>query len=374
MGNTRRIWKAATVALLVPAAAAAQVTVQAGERLVCEAGAEPVGSLGITGIACDRCQFFTNGKVHRAVFWTEPTILNLDASNPAASVLREGDVLVAVDGQLITTRGGSARFSALPPDQPTRLRIRRDGRMMELSVPVAAACPTTKGADAPVVAGRPVPVPPPPAARVAPPPREVREPRGGIAVVAPAPPLPGVPEAAMLPSGIEPHATLGFGFRCDHCEYGVEVDGTGRWTFRSPPEVIGLDEATGIGSSPLRRGDLLVQLDGLELVSEEGGRRFANIRPGETLAWTVERDGKQVRVLTRARERDTVTAVARAEPAMPVSPETAPLRFSGTVGNTTIEVRGGRVNVTEDEGGRLVIIRTADAEIRIRVPGGDGGR
>ncbi len=372
MGNARRIWKTATVALLLPASAAAQATARSGERLVCKDGAEPVGSLGITGIACDRCQFFTNGKVHRAVFWTEPTILDLDGANPAASVLREGDVLVAVDGQLITTRGGSALFSALPPDEPTRLRIRRDGRMMELSVPVAAACPTTRSADAPAVAGRPVPVPPPPLARVAPAPREAREPRVGIAVVAPAPPRPEVPGEPMLPSGVEPHATLGFGFRCDHCGYGTEVDGTGRWTFRSPPEVIGLDEGTGIGSSALRRGDLLIRLDGLDLVSEEGGRRFANIRPGEALTWTVEREGKQVRVLTHAWERATGTAVARAGRVTAGSPETAPLRFSGSVGNTTVEVRGGRVNVTEDEGGKLVIIRTADAEIRIRVPGGEG--
>ncbi len=42
------------------------------------------------------------------------------------------------------------------------------------------------------------------------------------------------------------------------------------------------------------------------------------------------------------------------------------------VGNAAVEVRGGRVNVIESEDGKLVIIRTGDAEIRIRVPGGEG--
>jgi hypothetical protein len=374
------------VALVLPAAAAAQTAVRAGgEPVACTDDAEPIGSLGITGIACDRCQFFTNGKVHRAVFWTEPTILELDEANPAAAVLREGDVLVAVDGQLITTSGGSERFSALPPDRPVRLRIRRDGRMVELSVPVAAACPTAKSAEAPVVAGRPVPMPPLPPGRdvwTAPLPREPRPPRAEAAVRVPelpavpgVPGVPGLPEVPGVPvpgAGIGPSATLGFGFRCSHCGFGTAEIGPGRWSFSEPPEVVGVDE--GEGPVALRAGDRLLELDGVDLTTGEGGRRFAAIRPGQSLTWTVERDGRRVEVTTRARERAperaAPTAVA-AGPGVAVGGR-APLRFSGSVGNTTVEVRGGRVNVTEDEGGRLLVIRTADTEIRIRVPGGDG--
>jgi len=377
MGSARRTWRAATLALLLPGSVAAQATVAGGERLVCEDGAAPVGSLGITGIACDRCQFFTNGKVHRAVFWTEPTILDLDDGNPAASVLREGDVLVAIDGQLITTRSGSARFSALPPDEPARLRIRRDGRTMELSVPVAAACPTTRSADAPVVAGRGVPVPPPPP-RAASAPTLARAPgvpSAGVSV-APAPERPDAPVLPAPPPAPEqmaPRASLGFGFRCGRCSFGRSDTGDGVWSFSEPPEVIGLDTAVGIGSAALRPGDRLLALDGVELTSDAGGRRFAEIQPGQTLSWTVERDGRRIDVTTRAQERSLgIATVAATGRGVSVSTVPAPLRFSGAVGNTTIEVRGGRVNVTEDEGGNLVIIRTADTEIRIRRAGGDG--
>jgi hypothetical protein len=377
MGSARRTWRAATLALLLPGSVAAQATVAGGERLVCKDGAEPVGSLGITGIACDRCQFFTNGKVHRAVFWTEPTILQLDAGNPAASVLQEGDILVAIDGELITTRDGSARFSALPPDRPARIRIRRDGRTLELSVPVAAACPTTKSAEAPVVAGRGVPAPPPPPrASTAPTlPRVGEAPPVGVAVAPPpkgaaAPVLPAPPPA---PEQMAPRASLGFGFRCGPCSFGLDDAGEGVWSFSEPPEVIGLDAAVGVGTPALRPGDRLLSLDGVELTSDAGGRRFAAIQPGQSLSWTVERDGRRIEVTTQARERSRgVAAVASAGRGESVSTAPAPLRFSGTVGNTTIEVRGGRVNVTEDEGGNLVIIRTADTEIRIRRAGGEG--
>lgn len=377
MGSARRMAHAVAIVALLPVGAAAQT----GERLVCKGGVDPVGSLGITGIACDRCQFFTNGKVHRAVFWTEPTILDLDGSNPAAAVLRKGDVLVAVDGQLITTRDGSARFSALPPDRAARLRIRRDGRLMELSVPVAAACPSTKGAEAPVVAGRGVPVPPPPPVRVVAPsaPAAPAAPTGVTEAVPPAPPVavasPTLPRAAVpplpppAPEQMEPRASLGFGFQCGPCRYGWdEASRHGLWSFSEPPEVMGIDEEKDGRTADLKVGDRLLALDGVSLTSEEGGRRFSRIRPGDTLRWTVERDGRRIDVTTRAVERAPAERVARAA----VEATAAPLRFSGMVGDAAVEVRGGRVNVIESEDGKLVIIRTGDAEIRIRVPGGEG--
>jgi hypothetical protein len=373
MGTGRRMAQAAVLVALLPAGIAAQ----AGERLVCKGGVDPVGSLGITGISCDRCQFFTNGKVHRAVFWTEPTILDLDASNPASSVLRKGDVLVAVDGQLITTRDGSARFSALPPDRAALLRIRRDGRLVDVSVPVAAACPATKEAEAPVVGGGGVTVPPPPPRRVTEPavppvvvlepatpapPAKVTEPRPATEPVLPPPPP--------APARMAPEASLGFGFRCSECVYREgEGDRLGTWTFPEPPEVVGIDPEKDGRAAALRAGDHLVALDGVLLTTEQGGRRFSQIRPGDTLRWTVERDGREITLTTRAVQRAPAARVARA---VVEDPSTAPLRFSGMVGDAAVEVRGGRVNVIESEDGRMVIIRTGDTEIRIRVPGGEG--
>lgn len=355
---------AALATVLMPVGLAAQV-VTTGERLVCKEG-DPVGSLGITGIKCDRCQFFTNGKVHRAVFWTEPTILDINQDYPAASVLRKGDVIVAVDGELITTREGSARFSALPSDESARLRIRRDGRLMEVDVPVKAECPTAK-AVAPVVAGRPLPAPPAPPRGVAvspatpaAPPAPPAKPAGVAAAVAPVVPA---------PPRLEPRASLGFGFRCTECGFSSDKGRTEvQWHFSEPPEIVGVESGEApAGRSGLRVGDRIAAIDGVDITTDEGGRRFAGIAPGDQVRWTLLRDGRRVTVTTTARPpRETEAVVASEQRDF----ATAPLRFSGTVGNTTVEVRGGRITVTEDEDGKLLVIRTRDAEIRIRVPGG----
>lgn len=356
--------RAAALAVLLPGSLGAQ----AGERLVCRGGVDPVGSLGITGISCDRCQFFTNGKMHRAVFWTEPTILELDQEHPAAAVLREGDVLIAVDGELITTREGSARFSALPVGEATRLRIRREGRATELSVPVVATCPDEKSGT-PSVAGRPVPVRPPrPPVEAAVTPRVPAKPVPSASAprrpVAPVPPPP--------PRDLAPHVSLGFGFSCTDCGWSTTGEGeTGRWRFSEAPELVGVDETSR--AAGLRPGDRLLALDGVSLTTEEGGRRFAAIRPRDTLRWTVERSGRtlEVRTVAAAPEPSVVPAGAPVA-ALPLPDASkAPIRFTGMIGDVAVELRGaGRVYVTEEEDGRLVIIRTGDAEIRLRAPGG----
>ncbi|MGD8319324.1 MAG: PDZ domain-containing protein [Gemmatimonadota bacterium] len=359
---------AALAAALLPAGLTAQEVV---ERLVCKEG-DPVGSLGITGIKCDRCQFFTNGKVHRAVFWTEPTILDIKKDYPASAVLRQGDVIVAVDGELITTREGSARFSALPPNEPARLKIRRDGRLMEVDVPVKAECPTAK-ASAPAVAGRPLPAPPRPPKGVTVPKPAAPEPAArpsrpaaAAATVAPAEPVPPPP-----PPRLAPDASLGFGFRCSTCGFSTaEGEARAQWTFSEPPEIVGVEPGEAPGSSGLRVGDRIVAVDGVDITTAEGGRRFASIQARDRIRWTVLRDGRRLVVTTTAQPRKESAKVSVAKSR---SFAEAPLRFSGAVGNTTVEVRGGRVTVTENEDGRLVIIRTNDAEIRIRVPSGGGG-
>jgi hypothetical protein len=350
------------------------------ERIVraCPAS-EEVGSLGITGIKCERCRFITEDGRERAVFFTEPVILSVRPTVPAAEHLRPGDVLMAIDGFLITTSDGWDRFSNLPADGSVVLRIRREGRVREVLVPLAGVCPSRDSGTLPALAGRPVP-PPPPKAVVAEP----------VAAV-PAPPTPErVLEAAELapalplpptPSSLAPHASLGFGFQCTDCAFDGEI-----WDFSQPPEVQGIAPEGSVASAGLRAGDRIVAIDGVDITSEDGGRRFAEIEPGQGIVWTVERDGRRLQVKTTARERRSplalaepvgeapaAAALARSVP-VPVASASArpPLRFTGSVGNVTVEVRGGEVTVTEADDGRLIVIRTGDSEIRIRAPSRDG--
>jgi len=87
------------------------------------------------------------------------------------------------------------------------------------------------------------------------------------------------------------------------------------------------------------------------------------------VSWTVERLGDTLRATTTAREQPEMMVTAPE-----LDPSEAPLRFSGTIGATAVEVRGGRVTVTESEDGRMIVIRTRDTEIRLVARAGQGRR
>jgi NAD(P)-dependent dehydrogenase (short-subunit alcohol dehydrogenase family) len=122
-------------------------------------------------------------------------------------------------------------------------------------------------------------------------------------------------------------------------------------------------------------------IDGESLVSREGGRRFGSVEPGETVRWTY----------VRANETRTTTATAGRRPNLPPPPPapepgaeptvyagqlargyapdgTSKLRYSGLVGETSVEVRGtGSVVVNIIEPGREIEIVTSDSRTRIRL-------
>lgn len=76
----------------------------------------------------------------RHVFTVEPRVRGVVPDGPADGRLRDGDVIVAVDGRLITTRAGGERMASLPPYQPVTFRVRRDGREMDVTLTPMAAC------------------------------------------------------------------------------------------------------------------------------------------------------------------------------------------------------------------------------------------
>ncbi len=360
--RTRMTKQAARVALVLAVAWAGPAEGQRLAELSC-GEADPVGSLGITGIKCERCRFITEGGASRAVFFTEPTILSLDPEKPSSRVLRAGDVIVAIEGNLITTAEGSLRYSSLPPSRDVNLRVRRDGRLLDLLVPTGAVCPTPAQAPEPDVVGQAIPdpaIPPPP-------------PKWTLERGLPIPPVPDtepVTDTFPEPSGLDPveippRVSLGFGFQCSHCSFSDNRGAPGEWSFPEPPNIFVMpgSEAWRAG---LRSGDEILAIGGLPITSEEGGRMFAAIKPGDRVTWTVERLGDTLRATTTARQQREEVVVR--PDAGPPSFGEPPLRFSGTVGNTSVEVRGGRVTVTESEDGRVIVIRTRDAEIRLVAP------
>lgn len=72
-------------------------------------------------------------------FLTEPVITELRPGTPAHGVLEVGDVLVAVDGNLVTTLEGSRRFF-FAGGGPVELRVRRGDHAVAVNVTPRNVC------------------------------------------------------------------------------------------------------------------------------------------------------------------------------------------------------------------------------------------
>ena len=116
----------------------------AGEATAqCTEGRAPAGQLGVGLLHCigGSCEIFVRREgvvFHR--FSSEPRVRRIAADGPAAGVLREGDVIVAVDDAPVTSFDGGHRLANLRPGQPVRLLVRRGGRETEVRVAPRLGC------------------------------------------------------------------------------------------------------------------------------------------------------------------------------------------------------------------------------------------
>ena len=186
------------------------------------------------------------------------------------------------------------------------------------------------------------------------------------------------PTFSLLPSG-----WFGFGIQCTDCRWSVEEEtGFSEWEFSEPPEISSIRDGSPAEAAGLRRGDVLIEIDGVSLVSEEGGRRFGSVEPGQTVELTYRRGGQTRTTKATAGERPDMPPTAplppvpdaeptpyRAGVALPyASTGSSKLRYSGLVGPTSVEVRGtGSVVVNIIEPGKEIEIVTSDSRTRIRL-------
>ncbi len=195
-------------------------------------------------------------------FSSEPRIKKVDPAGPAVGILRDGDVIVAIDGYLITTKEGGLRFGRLVKGKPVALTIRRWGSEKDVVV-----------------------VP-----EIAPQRRASKE---------SASPAASAPEATEGQEPGRPPGWLGLFLSCR----GMTIK-TGKghveWRFEDLPRVYSVDSNGPGQRSGILPGDLLVTLDGLRLDTEEGSHRFSSIEPGQELLWTVRRAGQEMTIRMRA--------------------------------------------------------------------------
>lgn len=87
---------------------------------------------------------------------------------------------------------------------------------------------------------------------------------------------------------------LGIGLSCSRCSMTVTERGdTHRWKFSEPPSVFSVDDNGPGDRAGLRIGDTLLAMDGVALTTAEGGTRFGNIRPGQSIRLTFRRNGRE---------------------------------------------------------------------------------
>jgi hypothetical protein len=286
-----------------------------------------VGDLGIDGIRGSmRLTQQDDGTMHTR-FFSEPEVLTV--SGPAATVLRAGDVIVAVDTLAITTPAGGIRFSTIEPGEAVTLAFRRDGRVRS----------------APLTAGS----------------RCVQQPRR--------PDVAGVGEGAGVSRGpgraldaMPPEVYVGFSFRCANCGLRTEGD-SAVWFFSSPLEVTDVQRASPAWQTGLRPGDEIVSVGGFAVGSAAAGRAFTRLRPGDPVAigWRRPDGGTHGGTL------------------VPDGPRTGPpaggsgagagdgaLRYAGVLDRTAIEVRGRPVIVTRDEAVGEVTIQAEGILVTLR--------
>lgn len=106
-------------------------------------------SYGISAIDCLQCTVRSDGNDHWTEYGAEPVVRAvLRVANP----IQPGDVLVAIDGKLITTVAGGRALSHPEAGHAARFTVRRGGRQLDLNVMPGTPCPTVSAATAAALA------------------------------------------------------------------------------------------------------------------------------------------------------------------------------------------------------------------------------
>ena len=356
MKVTRRAAIAAAVLLPWLAFAGPARATHDGDKSPCADDLQRVGDLGIIALDCD-CTYISRTvdgqkRIRRWAFRSEPQVGEIRAGGPAEGKLREGDMITAIDGVLITTRAGSRMFADVTPGKQVSLTVRREGREFPVRIVADAVCPEEALAGvmlvAPVAPVSPV-SPTTPTAPEAP--RAYETPEPARRVYGERMPLPAIPTEEALPRGWS-----GFGLSCRNC--GGEPGEEGAppvWRFGTVPTIYFIDPESPAARAGIQIGDVLTHLNGVSLLEEEGGRRFGALQPGQNVKWTIRRGGRVV----------TATVIPELRPGARPMRTRDRLRGAGGAGGAEVEVRGAD-NVEVDDDGDEIVITTRDATIRIK--------
>jgi antitoxin (DNA-binding transcriptional repressor) of toxin-antitoxin stability system len=266
--------------------------------------------LGISSMSCN-CTFVSDSNERLWLFHAEPKIKGVDRSGPSNGKLKKGDVLVAIDGKLITTRQGGVRFANLRAGEPVELTVRRrfSTRLVavipravpESEEPFEFALHRSGNTDSLTFDAQPTAL-----TELA---RSIEELSKRAAAIGKGVGSMGVPPESGSSSYPElnidfgesmPRGWIGFGLLFNGSICQRESDEPAQWRFKSSPSIRSVQPGSPADQAGLQVNDVLVEIDGLKLNSRKGGDRFSRMEPGQIVEWRVRRGAKTFTVTTRA--------------------------------------------------------------------------
>ena len=375
-------YAAVVVCALVPRGIVkAQVAVGGGPATAWSTG---TNYLGIENFRCDCTLSPASGNSpRRFVFRSEPMVLGVVRGGASWGILARGDYITHIDGVSVLTRDGARRLAEIEPGDDVDLTIRRGARTLKVALHakdtpanVYVAAPQAGGYsiswDAP-----PIPATPPADAAVpAPPgvwagvvtPRPARPADPAIAPVGPgAVAVPSAPVAPMV--AVSPSGWFGFSIRCNSCGWSSRSsDDPPVWESDETPELARVSAESPAVRAGLRAGDRITHIDGVSMLSREGGRRFGRVRPGQRVRLTIQRGGSTfVREVTLGTRPEVRAAIAATTPRAPAPPSMRrELRYTGQIDNVSVEVWSAGGPTVEKIGDTMVITVGASV-VRIKV-------
>ena len=269
------MWKACiaftAVVLCSASLAGAAETAQLRGGTRCPEGHPETGDIGIEYLLCvgGSCSVnLRSGRGYAHDFSTEPLIREIRPGSPSAGKLHTGDILIAIDGVLITTRDGGRRLANLRPGVPVTLRIRRDGKEMDVTVTPEAGCNMPRLA----VLARPA---------------TGASSDAAAAVFAEPARRPLMPPVS---PNVLPAVDFGMELECDACGWYGTPRGPA-WSSSTAPVVHTVEAGGPADKAGFRPGDVLLKVDG-QMITGSGGRHLGELVPGKPATFQVRR-GKQ---------------------------------------------------------------------------------
>jgi len=332
--------------------------------------------LGISSMECN-CSFISSEDEQLWLFHAEPKITGVEHNGPSHGKLKSGDVIVAIDDMLITTRKAGIRFANLTAGERVELTVRRHGRtravtvaareVTEPDVPIDLTIHRDDHSNTTTIE--------PNARRLPDLARSIETLSLRAAEIGVLIDSVGLPSRQRFRSRPEiypdfskmfPRGWIGFGLSFRGSIQHKDKEKPAEWRFNDPPSIKSVQPGSPADKAGLQVNDVLLEIDGLKLDSRKGGKRFSRMEPGQVVEWKLQRGGLTFTVETKAGERpDPEQADSVSEPADPEEPQ--PLLYTGLLDGTEIEVRGGKnVQIVVDEETGEIVIRSVDSVTRLK--------